>query len=104
MKLAILVILTFVCAVSYAGEQEEFEYKTVIKEVAGHRFDVPEDMPIERKDGIIAPIAIDKYIALKFSRLEKKLDIRFEKIEESIKELEQDLKALNSRLDDIITE
>lgn len=66
---------------------EGFEYKTVIKTVDGINFEVPEDRPIERRDGIIAPMALDKYVALKIHRLEKRLN----KIENSIRKIEEDL-------------
>ena len=62
----------------------------VVKVVDGHKFRVPEDMPIEKKDGIIAPMETSEYISKKFAKLEKKV----EGMEISIKEIEDRLNSL----------
>lgn len=62
----------------------------VVKVVDGHKFRVPEDMPIEKKDGIIAPMEISEYISRKFAKLEK----RVEGMEISMKEIEDRLNSL----------
>lgn len=69
---------------------EEFQYNTVVKVVDGLKFNVPEDRPIEKKDGVVMPMPIDKYVALKFSRLGKRL----EKMEDSIRKIQADLSSV----------
>lgn len=88
---AVSFVIYFFSAAGFAQQQEdaeeEFEYKAVIKTVGGINFEVPEDRPIEKKDGIIAPMALDKYVALKIHRMEKRLN----SLEESMKNIEKEL-------------
>lgn len=93
-----LSVFLYATALSGAAEEdEEFEYKTVIKVVDGIKFDVPEDRPIERKDGVIGPMPMDKYVAFKFSKSEKRL----EKIEDSIERIEEDLKLIRKDIESL---
>ena len=68
---------------AFAVEEDE----TVVKTVDGLRFDVPEDRPIEKRHGIVAPMQLDKYVAIKFAKAEDRLY----KIEDSINEIREDL-------------
>ncbi len=56
---------------SYA--KPNFKYKTVTTP-EGLTFRTPEDMPIETRDGILAPIPFDEYVYGKFSQLYARLD------------------------------
>ncbi|MBU1061783.1 MAG: hypothetical protein KJ952_03555 [Candidatus Omnitrophica bacterium] len=75
-----------------AGEDEP-----VVKTVDGLRFEVPEDRPIEKKHGIVAPMELDKYVAFKFSKVEKRLD----KIEDFINKAEEDLRLLKEDMESL---
>lgn len=57
------------------SKEENFNYQTTTKK--GLVFRVPEDMPIEERNGIVQPIPFDEYMYGKF----KKLEDRLEKIE-----------------------
>jgi hypothetical protein len=75
-------------------KESESDYKTIIKTVDGLKFDVPEDRPIEKKHSIIAPMPLDEYVAMKFLKLEDRL----QKIENSIKQIEEDLSLIKEKL------
>lgn len=97
MKSIFLIIFLFIFLfplVSVGADKGEFEDNTVVKTVDGLKFRVPEDRPIEKKDGIIAPMEIDKYVAMKFLKAEE----RFVSIEESIKRIEEDLTLIKQEL------
>jgi len=81
------IILFTLFAQDDTGLKEDAERKTVIKTVSGLRFEVPEDRPIEERDNIIAPMPLDEYVALKFSKFESRL----QKIEENINQIQDQL-------------
>ena len=55
------------------AEKPNFQYRTVTTP-EGLVFRVPEDMPIETRDGILAPIPFDEYVYGKFSQIHRRLD------------------------------
>ena len=59
---------------------------------SGLQYRVPEDMPIESRGGIEAPIPFDEYMYSKF----KKIDQRLNRIEESLARVEKTLVGLKS--------
>ncbi|MBI3253021.1 MAG: hypothetical protein HYZ52_06930 [Candidatus Omnitrophica bacterium] len=65
----------------------DVDYKVVNKE--GLNFRVPVDMPIEKRNGIIAPISTEEYIHGKFKRLDKRLDGIEQKIDEAMTAIRQ---------------
>lgn len=74
--------------VQTSEEEEEvtFPYKTVRTE-EGLLFRVPEDMPIEKRGGIIAPIPFDEYVYGKIEGLKRKIsstEERLARIEEKL--------------------
>lgn len=73
-----------------AKDYEELEDGMVVKTVDGLRFVVPKDRPIEKKDGVVAPMSLDKYVAMKFAKIEE----RFQKLETSLGKIEEDLKSI----------
>ena len=91
-SLGLLAVVSFApLAVAAAGEDEEEEEDlqgtAVIKMVDGIRFSVPDDRPIVRKDGLVVPLELDRYVALKFSKMKKRLT----QIEDAIKKLKEDV-------------
>ena len=69
----------------------------VIKSVDGLKFRVPEDMPIEKKNGIVAPMDLTEYVAIKFSRTEKRL----RNIQERIEKIEEELNLIEERIESL---
>lgn len=71
-------------AASAVNEDDvNFQYTTVTTK-EGLTFRVPDDMPIENRGGIVAPIPFDEYAYGKFKRMEKRLaqmEARVEKME-----------------------
>lgn len=52
-----------------AGERAEM----VLKTKEGLHFKVPPDWPIEKRDGVVAPIPIEEYMSRKFSAMDSRL-------------------------------
>ncbi len=95
MRCIFLIIFLFILISPAVGQEEKkeeegFEYKTLIRTVNGINFDIPEDRPIEKRGGIVAPMEVDKYVALKFSKLEERL----QNMEDSIKRIEEELNLI----------
>lgn len=57
----------------YAAETEEFKYRSVTTP-EGLTFRIPEDMPIEKRNGIQTPIPFDEYMYGKFKQMENRLN------------------------------
>lgn len=89
-----------------------YEVKRVIKTVDGHNFLVPEDRPVEMIAGQYRPVDIDTYVAYKFGTLKEEMDVKFSSVEqklskisgqsESILKLEQQVKELSGKVDDLV--
>ena len=63
---------------------KDFQYSEVMAK-SGLKYRVPEDMPIENRNGIEAPIPFDEYMYSKF----KKIDERLTRIEETLDHIEK---------------
>jgi len=61
----------------------------VIKTKQGLHFMLPEDWPVEKKDGMINPIPIQEYLYTKFKKLESRLDTVEEQLNEITAALEE---------------
>jgi len=90
----------FVGSASAADPAEEdlnFKYQTVTTK-EGLTFRVPEDMPVETRNGIVAPIPFDEYMFGKFGQLDRRLkaiDAKLERIEKLLSE-KSDKEAVKS--------
>lgn len=96
-----------------AGDEKTkpYEVKRIVKTVDGHHFVVPEDRPIEMIAGQYRPVDIDTYVAYKFGTLKEEMDAKFAGVEEKlakftgqsekILKLEQEVKDLNTKVDDL---
>ena len=74
MMLLVGVFLSLVsCPLSQVFAEEPYE--SVKKTQKGLHFDVPEDWPVEERNGVVAPIPIEEYLARKFSALDKRLAV-----------------------------
>ncbi len=70
-------------------EAKNFQYNIVTTK-SGLQYRVPEDMPIEKRGGIEAPIPFDEYSYSKF----KKIDARLQNIEDSLARIEKTIASL----------
>ncbi len=77
-----------------AQEPKDYETRRVAKTVEGLTFDVEEDRPIVKKDGVYQPLDIDSYVALRIERLRKEMETRVVALEERLARLEAALEAL----------
>lgn len=78
-------------------ETKEYKFKNVTTPEGLH-FSIPEDMPIETRNGIKAPIPFEEYSYFKFKKLEEKLAATDKKIDEDMKSIDKKLDALNAAL------
>ncbi len=92
-----LMIITIVCAVSVAmiAMLDRPSDAQNTKKRSGLNFQVPEDWPIEKRGGILAPIPTEEYFLIKFKASEEafqaiKADLasKFEELQLSIKDME----------------
>ena len=104
-KIKLLVLmLVFICAGRPAladdadsqkteEDMQNYRFKTVTTP-EGLNFKIPEDMPIETRNGLKAPIPYDEYLYFKFKKLEEKLNETSAKIDKMAASLEKIQKAL----------
>jgi hypothetical protein len=83
MVLASIPLSSVFCA-DDAQEDINFQYQTVTTK-DGLTFRVPEDMPIEKRGGIQAPIPFDEYMYGKF----KKMDTRLQRMETQLQKIQE---------------
>lgn len=84
----------------YKTEDEEakaYNVTRTVKTVNGLSFVVQEDRPIEKIAGVYRPIDLDSYVALKFGRLEKKMQDFFDALSKKIEELTRRVAALEAK-------
>ena len=70
-------------------DMKNYGFKTVTTPDGLH-FNVPEDMPIQKKDGIVAPLPFDEYLYYKFRKMEEKLsemDKKLDALTDEVKKL-----------------
>lgn len=88
----VLVGMCFTVGVKAEEAESDNYYKTVTTP-EGLTFRVPEDMPIEKRNGIVAPVPFEEYIYGKF----RKLDARVHKLEKTTANMEERLTALEKK-------
>ena len=79
---------------------------TIKKTQQNLNFQVPPDWPIERRGGIVGPIPVEEYLAMKFKALDGRLqameqkvngmDLRLRVLEEALKKSASSLKSSGS--------
>ena len=82
------------------GEFSTFDYK-VITTKEGLSYRIPEDMPIETRNGVQAPIPFDEYIYGKFKTMEKRvgaLETKIAALEKIAQSLKQEKTGASSPL------
>ena len=76
-------------------EPSNFKYQTITTK-EGLTFRVPEDMPIEKRGGIQAPIPFDEYMYGKFKQIDNRLKNIEQKLDEIQKALQKETKFIDS--------
>jgi len=71
-------------AADTSKDDTNFRYQTVTTK-DGLTFRVPEDMPIEKRGGIQAPIPFDEYMYGKF----KQMDVRLQRMEAQLNKIQE---------------
>ena len=66
------------------NQSSDDQSSAVVKHEDGLHFKVPADWPIERRNGVLAPIPLEEYLAKKFGALEQR-----------VQQLEQQLAAFD---------
>lgn len=90
---ALLLLVLAVPAARGADEETDAAASTMVRTSDGLKFVVPPDWPIEKRNGIVAPIPIEEYLNRKFSGLERKVQA----LEEKVSALESKLSVLEAR-------
>ncbi len=82
----LIVLVSAVPALCAAADQDEtnFRYQTVTSK-DGLTYRIPEDMPIEKRGGIEAPIPFDEYMYGKF----KQMDVRLQRMEAQLDKIQE---------------
>jgi hypothetical protein len=81
---------------SMTEQMKKYKFETVTTK-EGLKFNVPSDMPILNKDGLVVPMPFEEYLYIKFKLIEermKRLEDRIEKMETTISKEFKELKAL----------
>lgn len=87
-------LLSFgICSTLLAAETSRKD-KVVTKSQNNINFNLPEDWPIQEKDGAVGPVPIEEYIALKFDSVTERL----QKIETVTSELSGRIKTVEEQL------
>ena len=80
-------------------EIQKYRFKTVTTP-EGLNFNIPDDMPIETRNGIKAPIPYDEYQYFKYKKLEEKLsetDAKIDKMAAALDKIQRSLEALQKK-------
>ena len=67
----------------------------VVTTKEGLRFNVPSDMPIQRKDGLVQPVPFEEYLYIKFKKIEQRVVL----LDEKVKKMDE---KLSSKLDELL--
>lgn len=86
----IATILFGVSIVTAGDKEDNSDNQQFSKTKNGLRFNVPEDWPIVKRGGAVAPIPTEEYLSLRF----RKLDSRFDAIEQKLANFELVLQEL----------
>ena len=94
-------LLLAVCWGALGGPARADDSALVRKTVKGITFTVPEDWPIEERNGAVGPIPIEEYLARKFSAIQaqlQKLDQQLSGLDLRLRVVEQAAEARNGGL------
>ncbi|HPN72964.1 MAG TPA: hypothetical protein PKZ41_03105, partial [Candidatus Omnitrophota bacterium] len=87
------VIFIFSGGTAFGQDEDIYKAKVVVKTVSGVKFQVPEDMPIVRRNNTLMSLPTDEYVYWKFSKFEE----RVAAIEDRINRNEEEVNVLSER-------
>ena len=103
---ALTALLTLGATILQAAEVTDAEKATVRRSQEKLNFQLPPDWPIERRAGMVGPVPVEEYLAMKFKALDARLqtieqqlnglDLRLRVLEESAKKSASGLKSSES--------
>ncbi|MBI4598501.1 MAG: hypothetical protein HY737_08905 [Candidatus Omnitrophica bacterium] len=79
--------IALLCGHALAADDDASRAATVRKTEDRLHFQLPQDWPVERRNGMIAPVPVEEYLAMKFGAIEERLQA-----------IEQRLKGFDARL------
>ena len=89
----LLTILLLTCPRPATGQDEDiYKEKVVVKTISGIRFQVPEDMPIVKRNNTLMALPIEEYVSWKCTELketQKKMGERVEANEQNVADLQK---------------
>ncbi|MBI4342530.1 MAG: hypothetical protein HY599_04095 [Candidatus Omnitrophica bacterium] len=88
--MALTVLLTLGATMLQAADVTDAEKATVRRSQEKLNFQLPLDWPIERRGGMVGPVPVEEYLAMKF----KALDARLQSIEQQLSGLDLRLRVL----------
>ncbi len=102
--LALFVLPHFLCLADDTDENSKeelpnFTYHDVTTK-EGLVFRVPEDMPIVKRSGILAPLPFDEYVYRKFKKSEREL----KRVESRLNALEEEVDSLTKEKSRVLSE
>ena len=94
--IALFLLLVLVGLATAAAEEGDSVARATVRKTAEQlHFELPPDWPVEKRGGIVGPIPVEEYLALKFKALEARLqtieqrlnglDLRLRVMEEALK-------------------
>ena len=90
------------CAPLASTEDKTLSDDTVtIRTEGAHRLLLPNDWPVEQKDGLVNPVPIEQYLSMKFSQVASRLDAvaqRMASMDQRLRNVEEQQKTLQARL------
>ena len=75
-------------------DMKDYKFKPVTTKEGLH-FSIPEDMPIEKRNGITAPIPFEEYLYFKFKKIEEKMTALDKKIDDDFDRIDKKIDALS---------
>ena len=91
---------TLIMSASVCLAADSKESPTVQKTKEGLHFQLPEDWPVEKRGGVMAPIPIEEYLSRKFSAIDLQLQLleqRVNGLDVRVRVAEEELKKQRQR-------
>lgn len=82
---------------SHAQDEDVYKDKVVVKTISGIKFQVPEDMPIVKRNNTLMALPMEEYVYWKFSKMEDSLAGIANRVSAS----EQDISSLQKNDEDV---
>jgi hypothetical protein len=90
-------------AAAVSEQMKKYHFETVTTK-EGLKFNVPPDMPIEKKDGLVQPVPFDQYLYVKFKLIEERMtavEKKLDSSEKTLDSLDRKLDALKAQISEL---